>query len=81
MQDHDDLIDGGDLSADRMILPRLHLENAAHGRRCPAIRDAPKQLRRSVAASSAKWRRRTLLTMVAAAPTIVGSGDGLPLLR
>ena len=37
VQDHDVLVDGFDLSADRAILPRQHLENVAYGRRHPAI--------------------------------------------
>src|SRR5258706_135207 len=35
------LVDGCYLGADSAILPRQHLENAAHGRGHPAIRDDP----------------------------------------
>src|SRR5215813_8210458 len=49
-QNHDVLVDGCDLSADRAILPCQHLENAAHGRRHPAIRDNPEQFCRSIPA-------------------------------
>src|SRR4029077_1686537 len=50
VQDHDALVDGCYLDADSAILPRQHLENAAHGRGHPAIRDDPEQLRRSITA-------------------------------
>jgi len=50
---HNALVDGYDLRADNVILPRQHIEDAMHGRRHPAIsgiRDDPEQLRRSITA-------------------------------
>src|SRR6516165_4746402 len=53
MQGHDAPVDGCDLDSDRVILPRQHIENVAHGRRHAAIRtigNDPQQLRRSITA-------------------------------
>ena len=53
MQDYDALVDGYDLGTNRAILVRQHIENAADGRRNPAIRtirDDPEQLSCSIAA-------------------------------
>jgi hypothetical protein len=53
MQSQDALIAGSDLSSDRAVLPRQHIENAADGWGHPdirTIRDDPEQLPRSIAA-------------------------------
>jgi hypothetical protein len=53
VQDYDALVDGYDLGTNRAILVRQHIENAADGRRNPAIRtirDDPEQLSCSIAA-------------------------------